>query len=206
MRWLLMVALSFLTLVGGVEACSEVQDGRTLIQRLNDERTVFVGTVTGVSGRAVTFDVQQGIRGEVGRVVSIEALPPSTCSIAFAVGQRWLYAGPSAGGPSVLLMANSAGKGPGDFGRLVRVDDSKVRVPDSWQQCSKSDQCVPAFYGCTGTSVLRERAPDAVRMGREIFGDERAMNCVRRADVAALGALCVANRCGMWDVDYRKSP
>jgi hypothetical protein len=110
-------------------ACTLPQDQRPYSQRLAVTPLVFIGTVTTVSGLRVTFDVHHAIHGSPGSSTTIEALPPSTCSIAFAVGQRWLYAGPATSQPSVLLKADANSATSSDFGHFQRVDDARARFP-----------------------------------------------------------------------------
>ncbi len=70
-------------------------DERPYSQRLADAPLAFVGTVTSMSGLRITIAVHHAINGSPGSSTTVEALPPSTCSIVFAVGQRRLYAGPA---------------------------------------------------------------------------------------------------------------
>ena len=117
-------------------ACTVPQDLRPYSQRLADAPLAFIGTVTSVSGLRVTFAVHHAINGAPGPSTVVETLTPSTCSIAFAVGQRWLFAGPATSHPSVLLIANARTTPATDFGRLRRADDTRAQFPAAWQACT----------------------------------------------------------------------
>lgn len=143
----------------GTFACTVPQDLRPYSQRLADAPLAFIGTVTSVSGLRVTFAVHHAINGAPGPSTAVEALTPSTCSIAFAVGQRWLYAGPATSQPSVLLLANARSTPANDFGRLRRVDDNRALFPAAWQGSVRFDGVTPLVVSraccppSAGTSV-----------------------------------------------------
>lgn len=140
-------------------ACTVPQDQRPYSQRLADTPLAFIGTVTAVSGLRVTFAVHHAIQGAPGTSTTIEALSPSTCTIAFTVGQRWLYAGPATSQPSVLLQADARPARSSDFGRFQRVDDARARFPSDWQSCTQNSQCEPVPIGCCVFRAIPDTVP-----------------------------------------------
>lgn len=186
-------------------ACTGPQDMRPYTQRLADAPLAFIGTVTSVSGLRVTFAVHHTINGSPGAATTVEALPPSTCSIAFAVGQRWLYAGPATSQPSVLLLANARSTPPTDFGRLRRADDARAQFPAAWQSCTINAQCEPVPIGCQRTAANAANVTAAQAQSTRILGDHRAMECASPpVEVQPLATpQCVASRCGHWFLDLR---
>ena len=201
--WLLaLVTTSWAT---GTVACTVPQDLRPYAQRLSETPLAFVGTVTSVAGQRVTFELHYAINGAPGRSTTVDALSPSTGSIAFAVGQRWLYAGPATSQPSVLLLANSRSSSTTDFGRLRRVDDAQARFPASWQACTANAQCEPVPIGCQRTSANSASVAAARAQSTKILGDHRAMDCATPpVEIQPLASpQCVAGRCGHWFLDLR---
>lgn len=186
-------------------ACAVPQDERPYSQRLADAPLAFIGTVTSMSGLRVTFAVHHAINGSPGPSTTVEALSPSTCSIAFAVGQRWLYAGPATSQPSVLLVANARSSSTTDFGRLRRVDDAQARFPASWQACTANAQCEPVPIGCQRTSANAANVAAARAQSTKLLGDHRAMDCATPpVEIQPLASpQCVASRCGHWFLDLR---
>lgn len=188
-------------------ACTVPQDQRPYSQRLAVTPLVFIGTVTSLSGLRITFAVHHAIRGTPGTSTTIEALSPSTCSIAFALGQRWLYAGPATSQPSVLLKADAKSATSSDFGRLQRVDDARARFPSDWQSCTQNAQCEPVPIGCQRTAANSKNAAAARAQAIRIVGDHRAMECATGpAEIQHIGPQCVAGRCGHWLLVYRIRP
>lgn len=188
-------------------ACSVPQDLRPYSQRLADAPLAFIGTVTSVSGLRVTFSVHHAIKGSPGTTTTVEALSPSTCSIAFTVGQRWLYAGPATSQPSVLLKADARAVLPSDFGRFQRVDDARARLPPDWQSCSQSAQCEPVPIGCQRTAANSANAAAARAHAIRFAGDHRAMECATGPEeIQHVGPQCVGGRCGHWVLDFRIRP
>lgn len=188
-------------------ACTVPQDQRPYSQRLAVTPLVFIGTVTTVSGLRVTFDVHHAIHGSPGSSTTIEALPPSTCSIAFAVGQRWLYAGPATSQPSVLLKADANSATSSDFGRFQRVDDARARFPSEWQSCAQNAQCEPVPIGCQRTAANSANAAAARAQAIRVVGDHRTMECATgSSEIQHIGPQCVSGRCGHWVLDYRIRP
>lgn len=188
-------------------ACSAPQDLRPYAQRLADAPLAFVGTVTAVAGLQVTFTVHHPINGSPGTSATIDALPPSTCSISFAVGQRWLYAGPATSQPSVLLRADARSASSSEFGRLQRVDDARAQLPPDWQACTQSARCEPVPVGCQQTAANSANAAAARAQAIRVVGDHRAMECATApAEIQHIGPQCVAGRCGHWVLDYRIRP
>lgn len=186
-------------------ACTVPQDVRPYSQRLADAPLAFIGTVTSVSGMRVTFAVHHAINGTPGPSTAIEALTPSTCSIAFAVGQRWLYAGPATSQPSVLLLANARSTPANDFGRLRRVDDTRAQFPAAWQACTANAQCEPVPIGCQRTAANAASAVAARTQSTKVLGDHRAMECATPPEeIQPLASpQCIASRCGHWFLDLR---
>ena len=186
-------------------ACTVPQDLRPYSQRLADAPLAFIGTVTSVSGLRVTFAVHHAINGSLGTTTTVEALSPSTCSIAFAVGQRWLYAGPATSQPSVLLIANARSTPATDFGRLRRADDSRAQFPAAWQACTVNAQCEPVPIGCQRTAANAANVTAARTQSMKILGDHRAMECATPPEeIQPLASpQCVASRCGHWFLDLR---
>jgi len=183
------------------------QDQRPYSQRLADTPLAFIGTVTAVSGLRVTFAVHHAIQGAPGTSTTIEALSPSTCTIAFTVGQRWLYAGPATSQPSVLLQADARSARSSDFGRFQRVDDARARFPSDWQSCTQNSQCEPVPIGCQQTAANSANAAAARAHAIRVVGDHRAMECATGpAEVQHIGQQCVAGRCGHWVLDFRLRP
>jgi len=189
----------------GTFACTVPQDLRPYSQRLADAPLAFVGTVPSVSGLRVTFAVHHAINGAPGPSTAVEALTPSTCSIAFAVGQRWLYAGPATSQPSVLLLANARSTPANDFGRLRRVDDTRAQFPAAWQACTANAQCEPVPIGCQRTAANAANVTAARAQSMKILGDQRAMECsTPPEEIQPLASpQCVAARCGHWFLDLR---
>jgi hypothetical protein len=188
-------------------ACTVPQDLRPYSQRLTDTPLAFIGTVTAVSGLRVTFAVHHAIQGAPGTSTTIEALSSSTCTIAFTVGQRWLYAGPATSQPSVLLQADARSARSSDFGRFQRVDDARARFPSDWQSCTQNSQCEPVPIGCQQTSANSANAAAARAHAIRVVGDHRAMECATGpAEIQHIGQQCVAGRCGHWILDFRHRP
>jgi len=188
-------------------ACTTPQDLRPYAERLADAPLAFVGTVTAVAGLRVTFTVHHAIKGSLAALTTIDALPPSTCSISFAVGQRWLYAGPATSQPSVFLRTDATSASPSDFGRLQRVDDARAQLPSDWQTCTQSPQCEPVPIGCQRTAANSANAAAARAQAIRVVGDHRAMECATGpAEIQHIGPQCVAGRCGHWVLDYRVRP
>lgn len=189
----------------GTFACTVPQDLRPYSQRLADAPLAFIGTVTSVSGLRVTFAVHHAINGAPGPSTAVEALTPSTCSIAFAVGQRWLYAGPATSQPSVLLLANARSTPANDFGRLRRVDDNRGLFPAAWQACTANSQCEPVPIGCQRTAANAPNVTAARAQSMKVLGDHRAMECATPPEeIQPLASpQCVAARCGHWFLDLR---
>lgn len=186
-------------------ACTGPLDERPYAQRLASAPLAFVGTVTAVAGSHVSFDVHHAINGSPGPSARVAALPPSTCAIAFAVGQRWLYAGSGASQPSVLLLADARGAPASQFGRLQRTDDARAQFPAAWQACTSNAQCAHVPIGCRHTAVNAAHVATATAQSIRMLGDHRAMECAPPPiEVQALqAAQCVASRCGHWTVDLR---
>lgn len=186
-------------------ACTVPQDLRPYSQRLTDAPLAFIGTVTSVSGLRVTFAVHHAINGSPGTTTTVEALSPSTCSIAFTVGQRWLYAGPATSQPSVLLIANARSTPETDFGRLRRADDARAQFPAAWQSCTVNAECKPVPIGCQRTAANAASVADARAQSTKTLGDHRAMECATPPeDIQPLAApQCVAAQCGHWFLDLR---
>lgn len=186
-------------------ACTVPQDLRPYSQRLADAPLAFIGTVTSVSGLRVTFAVHHAINGSPGTTTTVEALSPSTCSIAFTVGQRWLYAGPATSQPSVLLFANARSRPATDFGRLRRADDTRAQFPAAWQACTVNAQCEPVPIGCQRTAVNAANVTVARAHSMKILGDYRAMECATPPEeIQPLASpQCIASRCGHWFLDLR---
>ena len=186
-------------------ACTVAQDLRPYSQRLADAPLALIGTVTSVSGLRVTFAVHHAIKGSPGTTTTVEALSPSTCSIAFAVGQRWLYAGPATSQPSVLLLAKAHSAPATDFGRLRRVDDARAQLPAAWQTCTANAQCEPVPIGCQRTSANAANVAAARAQSTKVLGDHRAMECATPPEeIQPLASpQCVAARCGHWFLDLR---
>ncbi|NUZ08703.1 hypothetical protein [Piscinibacter koreensis] len=188
-------------------ACTTPQDLRPYRQRLVDAPIAFVGTVTAITGLRVTFTVHHAINGSPGSSATIDALPPSTCSVSFAVGQRWLFAGPATSQPSVLLQADARSARSSDFGRFQRVDDARARFPSDWQSCTQNSQCEPVPIGCQQTAANSANAAAARAHAIRVVGDHRAMECATGpAEVQHIGQQCVAGRCGHWVLDFRLRP
>ena len=181
------------------------QDLRPSSQRLAETPLAFIGTVTSVSGLRVTFAVHHAINGAPGSSTTVEASPPSTCSIAFAVGQRWLYAGPATSHPSVLLIANARTTPATDFGRLRRADDARAQFPAAWQACTANAQCEPVPIGCQRTAANSANVTAARAQSMKILGDHRAMECATPPqEIQPLASpQCIASRCGHWFLDLR---
>lgn len=155
----------------------------------------------------MTFTVHHAIKGSLAALTTIDALPPSTCSISFAVGQRWLYAGPATSQPSVFLRTDARSASPSDFGRLQRVDDARAQLPSDWQTCTQSPQCEPVPIGCQRTAANSANAAAARAQAIRVVGDHRAMECATGpAEIQHIGPQCVAGRCGHWVLDYRVRP
>ena len=186
-------------------ACSPVPDSRSYVVRLAAEKLAFVGTVTAVSGRKVTFEVAHTLSGSPEARRTIEAAEPSTCAIAFEVGQRWIYAGNFTTNPSVLLKRGASGP-LGDGGRLVRSRDERMGMPEAWQSCKVTNECVAVQTGCGETAANAVNAGRAQKKAIAVFGDHRAMACASTSGVLRLGAMCVASRCGSWSVDLNVMP
>ncbi|HOX69168.1 MAG TPA: hypothetical protein PKV56_15010 [Burkholderiaceae bacterium] len=186
-------------------ACAVPQDERPHSQRLADAPLAFIGTVTSMSGLRVTFAVHHAINGSPGPSTTVEVLSPSTCSIAFAVGQRWLYAGPATSQPSVLLLAKARSAPATDFGRLRRVDDARAQLPAAWQTCTANAQCEPVPIGCQRTSANAANVAAARAQSTKLLGDHRAMDCATPpVEIQPLASpQCVASRCGHWFLDLR---
>jgi hypothetical protein len=186
-------------------ACTVPQDLRPSSQRLAETPLAFIGTVTSVSGLRVTFAVHHAINGAPGSSTTVEASPPSTCSIAFAVGQRWLYAGPATSHPSVLLIANARTTPATDFGRLRRADDARAQFPTAWQDCTANAQCEPVPIGCQRTAANAANVTAARAQSMKILGDHRAMECATPPqEIQPLASpQCIASRCGHWFLDLR---
>jgi hypothetical protein len=188
-------------------ACAVPGDLRPYSHRLAEAPLAFVGTVAAVTGLRVTFNVHHAIHGSPGSSATIDALPPSTCSISFAVGQRWLYAGPATSQPSVLLQADARSARSSDFGRFQRVDDARARFPSDWQSCTQNSQCEPVPIGCQQTAANSANAAAARAHAIRVVGDHRAMECATGpAEVQHIGQQCVAGRCGHWVLDFRLRP
>lgn len=186
-------------------ACTVPQDLRPYAQRPADAPLAFIGTVTSVSGLRVEFAVHHAINGAPGPSTAVEALTPSTCSIAFAVGQRWLYAGPATSQPSVLLLASARSTPANDFGRLRRVDDTRAQFPAAWQACTANAQCEPVPIGCQRTAANSANVTAARAQSMKILGDYRAMECATPPqEIQPLASpQCIASRCGHWFLDLR---
>lgn len=186
-------------------ACTVPQDLRPYSQRLAETPLAFIGTVTSVSGLRVTFAVHHAINGAPGSSTTVEASPPSTCSIAFAVGQRWLYAGPATSQPSVLLIANARTTPATDFGRLHRADDAQTQFPAAWQACTANAQCEPVPIGCQRTAANSANVTAARAQSMKVLGDYRAMECATPPqEIQPLASpQCIASRCGHWFLDLR---
>lgn len=186
-------------------ACTVPQDLRPYSQRLAETPLAFIGTVTSVSGLRVTFAVHHAINGAPRSSTTVEASPPSTCSIAFAVGQRWLYAGPATSHPSVLLIANARTTPATDFGRLRRADDARAQFPAAWQDCTANAQCEPVPIGCQRTAANAANVTAARAQSMKILGDHRAMECATPPqEIQPLASpQCIASRCGHWFLDLR---
>lgn len=186
-------------------ACTVPQDLRPYSQRLADAPLAFIGTVTSVSGLRVTFAVHHAINGSPGTTTTVEALSPSTCSIAFTVGQRWLYAGPATSQPSVLLIANARSTPATDFGRLRRADDARAQFPAAWQSCTVNAHCEPVAIGCQRTAANAASVTAARAQSTKTLGDHRAMECATPPEeIQPLASpQCVASRCGHWFLDLR---
>ena len=186
-------------------ACTVAQDLHPYSQRLADAPLALIGTVTSVSGLRVTFAVHHAINGSPGTTTTVEALSPSTCSIAFAVGQRWLYAGPATSQPSVLLLAKAHSAPATDFGRLRRVDDARAQLPAAWQTCTANAQCEPVPIGCQRTAANAANVTAARTQSMKILGDHRAMECATPPEEIQplTSPQCVASRCGHWFLDLR---
>lgn len=201
--WLLSLLTSFWATC--TFACTVPQDLRPYSQRLADAPLAFIGTVTSVSGLRVTFAVHHAINGSTGTTTTVEALSPSTCSIAFTVGQRWLYAGPATSQPSVLLIANARSTPATDFGRLRRADDARAQFPAAWQACTVNAQCGPVPIGCQRTAANAANITAARTQSMKILGDHRAMECATPPEEIQpiASPQCVASRCGHWFLDLR---
>ncbi len=187
-------------------ACSPAIDNRSYVERLGAERLAFVGTVTAVEGRKVTFEVGHVFAGSVQGKTTVDAAEPSTCAIAFQVGQRWIYAGSYTTSPSVLLQNNAPGAVVSGEGRLRRSDDERLALPADWQACRESSECVIVPAGCSYTAANKVHAAEAARKAVSVAGDHRAMSCATKQNVLELGSQCVASRCGSWFVDIRVRP
>jgi hypothetical protein len=187
-------------------ACSPAIDNRSYVELLGAERLAFVGTVMAVQGRKVTFEVGHVFAGSVQGKATVDAAEPSTCAIAFQVGQRWIYGGNYTTSPSVLLETNGSGPLSDGAGRLRRSDDERLVLPAAWQACRASSECVIVPAGCSYTAANKARAAEVARKAVSIVGDHRAMECARRQDVLDLGSQCVASRCGSWFVDLSIRP
>lgn len=147
-------------------ACTGPQDLRPDSQRLAEARLAFIGTVTAVSGQRVTFAIHHVINGTPGPSTTVEALSPSTCSSAFTVGQRWLYAGLTTSQPSVLLKADARAVLPSDFCTLALSADRNQ--PSSSHAASLPAVCASSWKATDGSiSISRHcanaRRPAAVR-------------------------------------------
>ena len=192
-------------------ACSTPADIRSYAQRLAESPTAFVGTIQSIdgTGKHVTFAVHHtvsGLQGRTGGVVAVDAYPPCSAAVAFAVGQRWLYAGADSWSPSVLLMSNAAAASARDFGRMRRFDD-RLAMPPRWQSCKSNLQCASVPVGCNTTAVNLEHAIEARRLSVKVLGDPAAMNCKILSNPAMLSApQCVESRCGAWGIDFEARP
>lgn len=188
-------------------ACEDGAATMPYAERLKKAPIAFVGTVSEVRGSRFLFKVHQVIAGTVDEEVVVGALPPSTCAISFAVGQRWLYAGPEAGGASRLLIRNASQVPASDFGPLQRLDDAWGGFPAAWQACTTHAQCERVVIGCKTTAANTASAQQAQDRAIKVYGDHRAMSCASTsADMLHLPRpLCVAERCGVWVLDYGTS-
>lgn len=188
-------------------ACSPVVDNRSYGERLAAEQLAFVGVVTAVQGRKVSFEVAHTIKGADQKIRVIEAATPSTCAISFAAGQKWLYAGNMTFSPSVLLRAETSKATGTEPERFQRSDDKRLGLPAGWQACTSNEQCVPVTGGCISTAANVANAESARRRAIEVAGDPRALECARKQDVATIVApQCVQARCGAWVIDYNVRP
>lgn len=190
-----------------VMACSPPVENRTYAQRLSAEPVSFIGTVTSVADRGVTFAVHHVMSGPATSAQVIEAAEPSTCAISFAVGQRWLYAGNLTVSPSVLLVERAAVLPASDLGRLRRVVDEQLRMPSRWQACASNSQCVTIPVGCDLTASNLEHAAQARAHSIKVAGNPQTLQCAFEADVQQLGSpQCIRSKCGQWVVDSRVRP
>jgi hypothetical protein len=203
-KWVCVLAVAGVT--WPAVACSPVPDNRPYVERLAAEKVAFVGTVTDVSGRRVTFEVEHVFAGSALGKTTIQAAEPSTCAITFPVGKRWIYAGNLNVGPSVLLQAKAAGSLGAEGGRLKREPDEKLSVPAAWQACKSNSECVIVPAGCNYTAANTANAASLAKKAIAVVGDHRAMSCATRRDVVELGSQCVSSKCGSWLVDYTVRP
>jgi hypothetical protein len=168
---------------------------------------------TSVTGLARHLcNVHHAINGSPGTTATVDALPPSTCSVAFAVGQRWLYAGPATSQPSVLLQADahSAARST-DFGRLAARGRRSGAAPGRLADLHEATaQCEPVPIGCQRTAANAANAAAArAQCHEESSVDHRAMECATPpggGPAPHLGQQCVASRCGHWVLDLRLRP
>jgi hypothetical protein len=187
-------------------ACSPVADNRSYGQRLAAEQLAFVGTVTAVQARKVTFVVAPVFAGSAEGKKTIQAAEPSTCAISFQVGQRWVYAGNFTTSPSVLLKTAASGPLGGDGGRLVRLDDARIGPRPEWQTCQSNAECVAVPAGCGHTAANIGNAGAAGKRAVAVLGDHGAMECATKDGVVSIGAQCVSSRCGNWVLDLNIRP
>ncbi|MBK6616419.1 hypothetical protein [Ottowia sp.] len=155
------------------------------------------------------FEVENALRGTKAATLSIDLPPPSTCTVAFEAGQRWLFAGTMAYEPSVRLDIGATGArlDENSVGRLVRLSDTALGLPKAYQACSTDDQCTALPYSCSMTAVNKASLP-AARV--HVFDGKRALrpetaNC-SDVDSSRNGVvpwpMCRASRCGSWMVAY----
>ena len=98
----LLIALFCLFSVTNVMACRYIPDQRPMAERHREVSIVFEGVVVSATEEETVFKVKKVLRGSVKDYFHVEQ-SKSSCSIRFAVGQHWRYAGPNYMSPSELL-------------------------------------------------------------------------------------------------------
>lgn len=193
-------------LSAGAQACSPTPDSRPFGERLRAAKLAFIGEVEGVSGRTVTFQVQHALVGKPqGERISVEMGSPSTCSIQFVKGQRWIFGGVNTYDPSLRLdVGSNAKRVDGDaVGRMRREDDRHLKMPDEYKSCETDSQCTYLPYACSTTAVNKNTVEAAKK---HVFGTMRVarpevVSCATEKGARVDGAgwaLCRAKRCGSW--------
>ena len=180
--------------------CSQLPDKRSLMERLAEAPLAFIGTVKAVGNGAVRFAVEHAFGGVSDREVAVPRPAAGGCVFAFAVGDRWLYAGARAGDASIRL--GRADEATADaIGRLRRSDDARLQLPAQWQACQSDAQCVPIGYDCSSTAAAASHEAQARTQAWKIGGDPRTLDCsAPPATIQRIKPLCVAGRCGSWSV------